>query len=97
MASRKLKKYGLSEEQYRSILERQDNRCAICRRPFEERRASIDHCHTCGMVRGILCFWCNRYMVSKNCYESASAVLAYLSQDTCEANTKWREHLADME
>lgn len=52
-------KYGLTVEQHTQMLRRQRGRCAICRRK-PKRRLQVDHCHTSGKVRGLLCSYCNR-------------------------------------
>jgi hypothetical protein len=57
--------YGLSEEEYKNILDGQGGSCAICGENIhlEEnngKRSAIDHCHNSGEVRGILCSNCNR-------------------------------------
>ena len=59
-----LKKYGLTAETYEKMLENQNDSCAICKEHFSEkiimqRLPSIDHCHTTGKVRGLLCMDCN--------------------------------------
>ncbi len=51
---RRLKKYGITKEQYLQVLEAQNNSCAICKEPFTETPA-IDHCHTTLQFRGLLC------------------------------------------
>jgi hypothetical protein len=51
------RRYGLSLEEFRAILERQGNACAICRRSGV--RLYIDHCHDTRMVRRLLCGKCN--------------------------------------
>ncbi|MCQ4005338.1 hypothetical protein FK522_28835 [Klebsiella pneumoniae] len=38
----------------------QDGRCAICNR--KTRRLFVDHCHTKGHVRGLLCQTCNTFL-----------------------------------
>lgn len=53
-ALRKL--YGITLEQYQELLAKQDGRCAICKR---DRPLSVDHCHTTGRIRGLLCSSCN--------------------------------------
>lgn len=57
-------KYGITPEKYNEMLENQGGVCAICKtKPqFDTRkkRLSIDHCHTTGKVRGLLCDACNR-------------------------------------
>lgn len=64
-------RYGITPEQKKSMLETQENKCAICRRPFLERPEGakskakningphIDHNHLTGKTRGLLCHWCN--------------------------------------
>mgnify|MGYP000094078581 FL=1 len=44
------------------MLEAQDYKCAICGNEdeVEGRRLAIDHCHSTGDVRGLLCGKCNR-------------------------------------
>lgn len=55
----KVKKYGLTEQCYTSMLDAQGGVCAICKSPPLRRRLAIDHCHTTGKVRGLLCGPCN--------------------------------------
>lgn len=55
----RLKKYGLTQEAHSRILESQDGKCAICRRPPVGRSLAVDHCHRTGIVRGLLCSRCN--------------------------------------
>ncbi|MCX4458503.1 endonuclease domain-containing protein [Streptomyces sp. NBC_01728] len=59
--TRKLwEEYRITREQYEGMIRAQDNRCAICRSaPPEGKRLHIDHCHTTGIVRGLLCNTCN--------------------------------------
>lgn len=65
----KLKRmYGLTIEQYDFMLEQQNYVCAICKRaecsldPRSQQpyRLALDHNHTTGKVRALLCFHCNR-------------------------------------
>jgi len=54
------KLYGLSEEQVQKLFVDQSNKCAICDSEFDTtHEAMIDHCHTSGKVRGLLCITCN--------------------------------------
>lgn len=57
----KLKKYGITIEEYNKLLEEQDGCCKICGKYFTEykRDFSVDHNHTTGKVRGLLCNSCN--------------------------------------
>lgn len=52
-------RYGLTPLEYREILHRQDNRCAICRDSFALVPPNVDHDHETGSVRGLLCTRCN--------------------------------------
>lgn len=51
--------YGLSRDDYATVLAAQDGACAICRgkRPY---RLCVDHDHATGEVRGLLCRRCNK-------------------------------------
>jgi Autographiviridae endonuclease VII len=53
---RRERKYGLTAEAYRALLARQKGKCAICRR---KRNLVVDHNHTTGVVRGLICQPCN--------------------------------------
>lgn len=55
-----LRRYGLTPALRDRQIERQQGRCAICRREFDEKlRPVIDHCHATNALRGILCGPCN--------------------------------------
>jgi hypothetical protein len=54
--------YGVTPEDYERMLKEQGGRCLICpATPDGERHGvfHIDHCHTGGHVRGLLCHRCN--------------------------------------
>lgn len=55
--------YGLSIEAYSEMLAAQGGGCAICGANEPSGRTkhfAIDHCHTTGVIRGLLCTKCNR-------------------------------------
>lgn len=52
----RLYRYGLTEEAYDALMEKQDGGCAIC---GAEGDFSVDHCHDTKKVRGLLCRECN--------------------------------------
>ena len=63
---RLMKTYGLSNDDYVSMFESQIGLCAICNEPQqgitkdgETRFLCVDHCHTTGKVRELLCVKCN--------------------------------------
>lgn len=53
------KKYGLSLADIEKMTERQGGRCYGCLRLLSEVKPNIDHNHTTGVVRGLLCRSCN--------------------------------------
>jgi hypothetical protein len=62
--ARILKVYGITPEQYAEL---DTGGCPICLRPWGGTvRACIDHDHVTGQIRGLLCIYCNRYVVGRN-------------------------------
>jgi hypothetical protein len=54
--------YGITNEEFDRILEKQGGGCAICGAKVGDsllRNLRIDHCHSGGHVRGLLCHGCN--------------------------------------
>lgn len=51
--------YGISIDDFDRLLASQDGRCAICETPNPQRFWHIDHDHSTGEIRGILCNLCN--------------------------------------
>lgn len=48
--------YGISMDDYKNMIIKQDGHCAICN---HEKELQIDHDHKTGKVRGLLCRACN--------------------------------------
>ena len=62
----RLKRFGLSSEQYRHLVVAQNSKCAICLREEsiqgkhkKVKDLAIDHDHSTQVVRGLLCQRCN--------------------------------------
>ena len=59
------KRYGITLEEYNKMLVLQNYQCAICKIFESEIKHgrntyfAVDHCHTTGKVRGLLCYKCN--------------------------------------
>lgn len=82
----KLKKYwpGTSPEQasanFAALLTEQGGKCGICG-VKKHHGWHVDHCHTSGKVRGILCNSCNRALgLFKDDTAALSAALAYITR-----------------
>jgi len=55
------KTYNISLEDKKNLLILQLSKCAICKKKLELKSTThIDHDHTSGKIRGILCHNCNR-------------------------------------
>lgn len=55
-------KYGLTLDQYAAMSEAQSHSCPICKRhvsTITKNKLVVDHCHTSGKVRALLCSPCN--------------------------------------
>ena len=62
----RVKKYGITGADYKTLLAKQDHRCRICGtehydgvRDGMDSPLVVDHCHDTGAVRGLLCPKCN--------------------------------------
>ena len=60
-------RFGITLEEYSEILKSQGGCCALCGAKKNNVRGkrrnwnfSVDHCHTTGKIRGLLCNNCNR-------------------------------------
>lgn len=56
------RKYGITTAEYDAMLLAQDNKCALCENPPGRYRLAVDHDHTTGKVRKLLCAGCNTRM-----------------------------------
>lgn len=54
----RFKKYGITGNEFRNILDEQKTKCPICNRSIN-KNLSIDHDHNTGKIRGIICNDCN--------------------------------------
>ncbi len=78
----RLRRYGINEVEYDAMLARQGGRCAICRTDEPKGRYGVfcvDHDHSTGAVRGLLCSFCNRALAQfGDNAEGLRRALAYL-------------------
>jgi DNA-directed RNA polymerase subunit RPC12/RpoP len=84
------RKYKISLKQYDALLKKQGYLCAICGKPQKDSKLhfDVDHDHVRGVVRGLLCRYCN------------SRLLKYLRDDVNKAKglvrylNKWIEQIS---
>ena len=57
-----LKNYGLTLEDYARMLDTLNGGCKLCNRKPGKIPLHVDHNHTTGRVRGLLCHQCNWYV-----------------------------------
>lgn len=63
------RRYGMTDQDYEELFLAQNGMCAICNREEQVHRngkkirLAVDHCHTIGHVRGLLCNSCNKYVL----------------------------------
>lgn len=76
--------YDLDEGTYNKMLIEQDNKCKICSKSpvdYKHQRLCIDHCHTTGKVRGLLCNNCNAALGQVNdSISTLEAAITYLKE-----------------
>lgn len=62
-----MRHFGITLEQYNTMLEEQDHRCAVCQKPRSEMKINlaVDHDHKTGEIFGLLCSYCNRYLIGR--------------------------------
>lgn len=71
--------YGLTIEEYDNLLEFQGGGCAICGKPCASgKRLAVDHDHTTGEVRALLCMRCNKFVIGNLNLKTAEAAFEYL-------------------
>ncbi len=54
--------YGITLEDKENLFNEQDGKCLLCEIVFDAvmgKDVCVDHCHTTGRVRGLLCRQCN--------------------------------------
>jgi hypothetical protein len=84
--SRLKRLYGISENEYIKMLEDQDGRCAICKVSgglISGSFLSVDHNHSTGAIRGLLCSRCNTALgMLEDSLDNLEAAKIYLQRDT---------------
>lgn len=84
-------RYGISKDDYLTMLDAQGNKCAICdeeetapntHNKDEPRRLALDHDHSTGQIRGFLCYRCNTTLGKVNDdVELLKSMINYLEEN----------------
>jgi hypothetical protein len=84
------KSYGITLDTYEAMLEVQNYKCKICNVTIEDapttggngRKLVVDHCHTTGKVRGLLCIKCNSGLgMFNDSQDNLTAAISYLMEN----------------
>ena len=92
-------KYGITEAIYFEMVEHGEGGCWICKRkPLPGKALNVDHQHLTkierkagrkfGKVRGLLCWFCNRYVVGKS--KEADAPRYIVAAAYLRSSKDWR-------
>lgn len=86
---KRYKRYGLTRQQFEEKFEAQNGQCAACEVELElegrrTRSPCVDHNHSTGEIRDILCTRCNLAAGNlKDCSERARKLMNYLKKWKC--------------
>lgn len=84
------KKYGLTEQDFEQMLERQNGECAGCHRELTRENTNVDHDRSCcpgdvscgQCVRGLLCAKCNRALgLLEDSVATLDSLIRYLKKE----------------
>ncbi len=79
----RMQRYKITPEIYANILAEQKGVCAVCERlPPQKKSLCIDHRHSDGKVRGLLCYKCNRDMSVVDSPEHLQKLLDYAKKNS---------------
>lgn len=79
------KDFGITIEDYESMLKKQNGCCRICGTHYSEfsKRLAVDHDHTTGKIRGLLCLYCNTGLGKfKDSTKLLNEAIKYLEENT---------------
>lgn len=74
--------YGIGVFEYRSMEYVQDGVCKVCSRlNTNGKRLCVDHCHSTGVIRGLLCCMCNGAAgLADDCPDRLLAIAEYVKR-----------------
>jgi Recombination endonuclease VII len=81
--------YGLNTEEYNKLVELQKGLCKICNKLPDcyRKKLYVEHCHTTGKVRGLVCLKCNSVLgFAKDNLNVLKAAILYLEASQEKGN-----------
>ena len=87
------RQYGIGLNEFNQMLKDQNSKCAICNeeetaidpKSKKPRNLAVDHCHSTGKIRGLLCSKCNTALGAlKDSTELLRKAILYLQRTTTE-------------
>ena len=78
------KKYGITQEDWDRMFTDQNGKCGICPADLTTvKKICVDHCHSTGVIRGLLCWECNLAIGQfKDDISLLMSAIKYLSGET---------------
>jgi hypothetical protein len=74
-------KYGITAREYDAILARQGGVCFICEEPPGKMRLAVEHRHGDGLLRGLVCWQCNKAIAYlRDSFTRSQRVVEYLTE-----------------
>jgi hypothetical protein len=70
--------FRLTSQMWQAIYDFQQGLCGICKKPLD-KQINTDHHHGSGLVRGLLCFRCNKTLGENVTQEFLVATLNYVT------------------
>jgi len=81
------RKYGLTLEDFSAMVLKQNNKCEICSCDMQDD-AQVDHNHTTGKVRALLCRPCNMSLgLLKENTETLYNMISYIKNDNLQEDS----------
>jgi hypothetical protein len=84
------------DEIRQALIEKHGNNCALCKKPRSafKKALSVDHEHKLGTIRGLLCYFDNKFLVGRFDIPKACKLMIYLIEyDNIEKNKTYLKEL----
>lgn len=92
------RRYGVDSVGYAALLSEQGGVCAVCGKPPGKRRLAVDHNHSTGEVRGLLCIKCNAALgMFEDSPQLLNAAAAYLERTPPRISNAEQEEIQPVE